>query len=199
MKLPALWIAAAFAAGILIADQFAPSPKLWLTVTVAAIALGALLAWRARLTAAWSVALVAWIALGGLGASLERIAVPANHVTRLLAAGQIDTTEPLRWQGRLREDPLRLPWASASKSISKASRLRARSFRSPAACAPIFIPAHAPRLLRRAFAPATASKRSYVRGRRAISSIRAQPTFAVISRARKSMSSARSAAENCSA
>ncbi|HKN60984.1 MAG TPA: ComEC/Rec2 family competence protein [Candidatus Acidoferrales bacterium] len=110
MKLPALWIAAAFGVGILIADRYAASPKLWLGVSVAAIGLGGVLLWRARLTEAWSVALVAWVALGGFGASLEHIAVPANHVTRLLAAGQIDTAEPLRWQGRLREDPLRLPW-----------------------------------------------------------------------------------------
>ena len=79
------------------------------------------------MTEAWSVALVAWVALGGLGASLERVAVPANHVTRLLAAGQIDTSEPLRWQGRLREDPLQAPGATATKSISSKSKLRARS------------------------------------------------------------------------
>jgi competence protein ComEC len=110
MRLPALWIAAAFGAGILIAGRYAAPPRLWLAVTVAAIALGGVLTWRARLTEAWSVALVAWVALGGLGASLGRVAVPANHVTRLLAAGRIDTAEPLRWQGRLREDPLKTPW-----------------------------------------------------------------------------------------
>jgi hypothetical protein len=110
MRLPALWIAAAFGAGILIAGRYAASPKVWLGVTLAAIALGGVLAWRARMSEAWSVALVAWIALGGLAASFERIAVPANHVTRLLSAGQIDTAEPLRWQGRLREDPLQAPW-----------------------------------------------------------------------------------------
>jgi competence protein ComEC len=36
--------------------------------------------------------------------------VPTNHVTRLLASGRLDTTEPLRWRGRLREDPLLKPW-----------------------------------------------------------------------------------------
>jgi competence protein ComEC len=36
--------------------------------------------------------------------------VPANHVTRLIAANRIDLTEPLRWRGRLREDPLVMPW-----------------------------------------------------------------------------------------
>ena len=60
--------------------------------------------------AAWALALVAWVALGGLAIGVERAAVPANHVTRLISAGRLDTTEPLRWQGRLREDPMALPW-----------------------------------------------------------------------------------------
>ena len=31
-------------------------------------------------------------------------------MTRLLAQGRIDTTEPLRWRGRLRENTQELPW-----------------------------------------------------------------------------------------
>ena len=49
-------------------------------------------------------------ALGGLAASIERADVPADHVERLIASGQLDTSVPLRWQGRLREDPMALPW-----------------------------------------------------------------------------------------
>src|SRR6202012_1492544 len=37
-------------------------------------------------------------------------AVSSNHVTRLIAANRIDLSEPLRWRGRLREDPLVMPW-----------------------------------------------------------------------------------------
>ena len=59
---------------------------------------------------AWGCSLLAWFALGGLALAIERNTVPKNHVTRLLADSRIDTSEPLRWQGRLREDPLRLPW-----------------------------------------------------------------------------------------
>ncbi len=58
----------------------------------------------------WGCSLLAWLALGGLAFGIEHNTVPKNHVTRPLADSQIDTTEPLRWQGRLREDPLRLPW-----------------------------------------------------------------------------------------
>ena len=39
-----------------------------------------------------------------------RAAVPPNHVSRLIAAGRFETSEPLRWQARLRDDPLVLPW-----------------------------------------------------------------------------------------
>jgi competence protein ComEC len=114
MKLPALWIAAAFAAGIGIAGRLHASPVVWAAATIAAIVLGAILAWPKsspiRLAAGWIFALVAWLALGGLATNVERIKVPANHVTSLIAAGQLDTSEPLRWRGRLRDDPLALPW-----------------------------------------------------------------------------------------
>ncbi|MGH9685871.1 MAG: ComEC/Rec2 family competence protein [Candidatus Acidiferrales bacterium] len=110
MKLPALWIAAAFAAGIAIAVRWPESLRVWLIVAAATIVMGALTAWRGSVATAWAVALIAWVALGGLAAGLERASVPANHVTRLIAAGRLDLSEPLRWRGRLREDPLSLPW-----------------------------------------------------------------------------------------
>ncbi|MGA3292638.1 MAG: DNA internalization-related competence protein ComEC/Rec2 [Candidatus Acidiferrales bacterium] len=110
MKLPALWIAAAFAAGVAISVHW-PSPlKVWLAAAAADMLLGAILLWRAHLAVAWTFALLAWLALGGVAAGLERAAIPANHVTRLIAAGRLDIGEPLRWRGRLHEDPLALPW-----------------------------------------------------------------------------------------
>ena len=60
--------------------------------------------------AAWSLSLVAWVALGGLAMTVEGASVPSNHVTRLIAAGRMDTSELLRGRGRLREDPVVLPW-----------------------------------------------------------------------------------------
>jgi hypothetical protein len=65
-------------------------------------------AWRGAV--AWCCALVAWVAIGGLAVSVERAAIPANHIARLIAAGRVDTGVALRWRGRLREDPLTLPW-----------------------------------------------------------------------------------------
>jgi len=110
MKVPVLWIVAAFAAGIGAAAGW-PLPVPWCAALAAmAILGGSLLVWRNRNTAAWSSALLAWLGLGGLALGIERAAVPQNHVTHVLASGQIDTTEALRWQGRLREDPLLIPW-----------------------------------------------------------------------------------------
>jgi hypothetical protein len=109
MKLPALWIVAAFAGGIALASRWPEPIRWWFAAAVAAMLLGAILLWRSQTQAAWALALVAWLALGGLAIGVERNAVPANHVTRLISAGRLDTTEPLRWQGRLREDPMALP------------------------------------------------------------------------------------------
>ncbi|MGC2422151.1 MAG: ComEC/Rec2 family competence protein [Candidatus Acidiferrales bacterium] len=110
MKLPALWIVAAFAAGILAAGRWPEHRAAWLAATVAAILLGVTLVWRGRTAMAWVFALVAWTALGGWALCAERAAVPANHIARLIAAGRLDTSEPLRWRGRLREDPMPMPW-----------------------------------------------------------------------------------------
>lgn len=110
MKLPALWMAAAFAAGIAFAHVRPSSLALLIAMAGAAIGMGAVLAWRRRIAAAWACALVAWAAAGAVAAGVESASVPENHVTRLVAAERIDLSEPLRWRGRLREDPLTLPW-----------------------------------------------------------------------------------------
>jgi hypothetical protein len=110
MKLPALWIAAVFAAGIGIASRWQASPKIWCAVAAVAVAAGIVLIWRRHVAFAWSFSLIAWLALGGLAIGVERAAVPANHISRLIATNSIDTSVPLRWRGRLREDPLKLPW-----------------------------------------------------------------------------------------
>jgi predicted membrane metal-binding protein len=118
MKLPTLWISAAFASGIAcgvawdvaFVNRWLTSPKLLLTVVVIAIAFGGTLLWRKRVAGAWTMALIAWAAMGALATVVERAATPANYVARLISQGRIDTSEPLRWRGRLREDPVALPW-----------------------------------------------------------------------------------------
>jgi competence protein ComEC len=110
MRLPAVCLTAAFAAGAGFALRW---PEPMARLSLAAVALfalaGALLAVR-RNALAWLAVLVAWSALGGLATGVERITVPANHVTRLIASETIDLTTPLRWRGHLRETPMLLPW-----------------------------------------------------------------------------------------
>jgi competence protein ComEC len=110
MKVPALWIVVAFATGVAIATR-RPEP-LWFTTFVCALAIliGIPLVSFRRIAFAAVFALIAWVALGSAAVAIERADVPANHVTRLISAGRLDLTEPLRWRGRLREDPLAFPW-----------------------------------------------------------------------------------------
>jgi competence protein ComEC len=110
MKLPMLWIAAALAAGIAMAHALRFGAVASLVAAIAAVILGSLLLWRGPAIGAWVCALIAWGALGAFALAIEQSSIPANHVTRLLAAGQVDISEPLRWQGRLRSDPMLFPW-----------------------------------------------------------------------------------------
>jgi competence protein ComEC len=110
MKLPALWIAAAFAGGIAFDSRWPLEARFWLVGVAAAMLTGAILAWRSRVAAAGALALVTWFTLGGLAIGLESARLSANHVSRLVASGKLDLREPLRWRGALREDPLSLPW-----------------------------------------------------------------------------------------
>jgi hypothetical protein len=103
-KITALWVVAAFAAGIGAASRWHAS-QFWFIAATLAIIAGTILIWLKRAMPAWIFALLAWLALGALATAVERAAVPANHVSHLVA-----TSEPLRWRRRLREDPPNLPW-----------------------------------------------------------------------------------------
>lgn len=109
MKLPALWLALAFASGIFV-NRADNSAVPWLIACICAIALGLFFAsfnQHARIIAA--LALAAWFTLGGLAASLEHACVPRNDVADMIARGALNVQEPLRWQGRLHEDPEQTP------------------------------------------------------------------------------------------
>jgi competence protein ComEC len=110
VKLPALWLVAAFAAGIELASRWTGSLTVWIVSAVLTILFGGVFVFWRRSAAAWILALFAWAALGGLATSMERAVVPANHVTRLLATGRLDISDPVRWRGLLRENPMELPW-----------------------------------------------------------------------------------------
>ncbi len=142
MKLPAVWLALAFASGIL-ASRVEKSAAFWLVACILAIALGLSVLRLDKLTKTSALlVLVAWFALGGLGASLERAYIPHNDVTALIAHGVLNVQEPLRWQGRLREDPEQTPLGlryvinlqsveAAGKTLAVHGGLRLTYYRSP--------------------------------------------------------------------
>ena len=113
MKIPAVWIAAAFAAGIVLRpDSFASASPLLVAAGVLILVAAMAMKFFRALWPAGILALAAWCALGAASASIERHAFRSDNVAQLVASGTIDVTEPLRWRGRLREDPLRLPWGA---------------------------------------------------------------------------------------
>ncbi len=110
MKLPALWLALAFASGIAISGVVAKGVAIWLCACLVALVAGTCLSLFAKPSlVAGSLALLAWFALGGTAAQLERDDVPQNDAATLFAHHALDTKEPLRWLGRLREDPEATP------------------------------------------------------------------------------------------
>jgi hypothetical protein len=77
MKLPALWIAAAFAAGIALVMRWPHQPSTYAAAAGLAIIAGGVFVWRRVLYASAVCALAAWVALGSLAFGIEQAAVPA--------------------------------------------------------------------------------------------------------------------------
>lgn len=117
MRLPALAIAAAFAGGIALglrmpATRSAASPYLWteLMCVCVCMACALLLLSVRRTTAAASMALLTWAAMGIFAAAIERQPLAKNHVLSRIASGELDVHEPLRWRGSLADEPVKMPW-----------------------------------------------------------------------------------------
>jgi competence protein ComEC len=116
MKLPSLWPAVCFAGGILLSGKLAAhshlTPRFFLLVAASLLLAGFILLRKNWLPAAAFVATAAWMSLGCASASLERVSVPANLASALIESGKLDSSVALRWRGRLRADPLALPWGT---------------------------------------------------------------------------------------
>lgn len=63
-----------------------------------------------RLFPAATISLLNWALLGFLGVCVAEQPRPANHVASLLEQGRLSLQSPLRWHGRLRDEPAKLPW-----------------------------------------------------------------------------------------
>ena len=122
MKLPAVAITAAFACGILFGSRGvfpAHHSELWngpgalralFAAAVLALACGLILLARGRLRSAAALALTFWTFLGAIAGQASLAPPPANHILTLIDAGRIPLDSPLRWTGRLRDEPRELPW-----------------------------------------------------------------------------------------
>ncbi len=118
MKIPAVAIAASFAGGIVFGGQHLFNANLTgpsglralFLFAVAAFLLGVWLSRKNHLRAAAAASLLLWMGLGMISAVIAIQPLPANHVLSLLDAQRIDISTALRWQGRLRDEPNRLPW-----------------------------------------------------------------------------------------
>ena len=118
MKLPAVAIAALFACGVVLGQT--PwlagriSSHTYLTIGFAGagilICAGIFLARIGRLFRAATFSILSWIILGVLGAGVANLPRPADYILSLVEAGRVDLKTPLRWHGRLRDEPAQLPW-----------------------------------------------------------------------------------------
>ena len=118
MRLPAVAIAAVFVCGAVLGQAE------WLAKHVAShtflaagfffvgvfLCAGIVLARLGRLFPAAGISVLSWAILGILGAGIAEQPRPADYVLSLVEAGRLDLKTPLRWHGRLRDEPARLPW-----------------------------------------------------------------------------------------
>ena len=118
MRVPAVAIAAVFACGVVLGE--APwfttraSSPIYIEIGFASGAClifgGILLARIGRVFPAAAVSVLSWLVLGVLGAGIADQPRPADYVLSLINAGRVDLKTPLRWHGRLRDQPARVPW-----------------------------------------------------------------------------------------
>ncbi|HEY2119762.1 MAG TPA: hypothetical protein VGH37_11300 [Candidatus Acidoferrum sp.] len=115
MKIPAVAIAAAFAGGILLGlHGFREVSRGMLVLLVCCsattILLGVISCTKSYLGVAAISSLIAWIELGLMAGCLAESPLPVDHVLNRMARGEINAKSPLRWHGRVSNEPARLPW-----------------------------------------------------------------------------------------
>jgi competence protein ComEC len=114
MKLPSLLPVTFLAGGILLSTRLPEhssiAPRVYLVTTALLLVAGLVALCRDWIVPAAIFAACAWASLGFAASSLERVSAPSNLASALLESGKPDGSTALRWQGRLRSDPLELPW-----------------------------------------------------------------------------------------
>jgi competence protein ComEC len=116
MKLPSLFPVGFFAGGILLSlelKKFALlNPRIGIFAALLFLLFGSLALCRNWVFPAALFAAFAWLSLGIVASNLERSSVPQNLASTLIESGKLDAGTALRWRGRLRSDPLSLPWGA---------------------------------------------------------------------------------------
>ena len=118
MRLPAVAIAAVFTSGIAFGLSGAVGghvlSRLLLGLLFASAFTSLLTAFLflryKRLALAGISSAICWLSLGIAGACIAQQPRAADHILSLLSAGQVNLKSPLRYFGKLRDEPEKLPW-----------------------------------------------------------------------------------------
>jgi competence protein ComEC len=114
MKLPSLFPVTFFAGGILLSIQLKGlaniSPRICILLALGFLVFGYFTLRGNWVLPAALLAAGAWLSLGMAASVLERGDVAPNLAGTLMESGKLDAESALRWRGRLRGDPLQLPW-----------------------------------------------------------------------------------------
>jgi competence protein ComEC len=118
MRLPAVALAVLFACGVVLGHagwfEQRVSSHIYLAsgfvLVCVLICAGTFLVKARRLFPAAVFSAFSWLILGVLGAGIADQPRPGDYVLSLDDAGRLDLKTPLRWHGRLRDEPARLPW-----------------------------------------------------------------------------------------
>ncbi len=118
MRLPGVAITAIFTCGIAfglhpaVGHHVSSLTLLWISFSLAVVLISAgfIFAKLGHLFPAAAASLLSWVVLGFLGACIAEEPRPAEHVISLVEQERLALETPLRWHGRLRDEPKRLPW-----------------------------------------------------------------------------------------
>jgi len=120
MKLPALAIATAFALGIACGLRPAVAHRgschgfvvVLLCSAATSLLTGLVFAYRSQVVVAGLASILCWTILGVTAVCIQEQPRRADHILSLVDAGKINLKSPLRYYGRLTDEPEKLPWGA---------------------------------------------------------------------------------------
>ncbi len=121
MKLPAVCLAAAFAAGVTLGlcspvhnySALTNAARLVASIFVCLLAITLFALRKSYLLSAGAASLCAWISLGIFAALIAAQPAPRSQILNIVSDSHVDLSSPLRWHGHLRDEPAELPWGTS--------------------------------------------------------------------------------------